>query len=139
MLKGLMASGLAMLWLLSAPAQAALLQFTITGVDINSASQVEFASFQVDSDPTPNGSAAGIGFYVAAVPGVFRYGSTTTLEPQDITFYLDREHGYDDPTSNAGGLFVGKGNLLGFYGPQLFIGPINSPTIRTGSFTLFDE
>lgn len=139
MLKKVMASGLAALWLLSAPAEATLLQFTISGVDVNSAGQVEYASFQVDSDPTPDGSAAGIGFFVAAVPGVFQYGSTATFEPQDITFYLDRAHGYDDPTTNAGGLFVGEGDLLGFYGPQLFTGPIDRPTVQTGDFTIFDE
>ena len=62
----------------------------------------------------------------------------TTTVPQDISFYLDAAHGYNDPNTEPGGLLVGEGDLLEFGGPQLFDGPVDTPTLRTGSFTLLD-
>ena len=115
---------------LSAPSQAVTLQYTISGIDTLSAGQVEFASFRVNSNPVPDGTDPAFGFYVAAVPGTYTYGSTTTTVPQDISFYI---------SDYGGGLFVGGGELLGFGGPQLFMGPIEHPTLLTGPFTLIDE
>lgn len=134
-------AGAALMTLLALPAtaQAVPLQYTVNGIDTLAGGEVEFASFQIDSNPVPAGSLAGIGFYVAAIPGTFTYGSTTTTVPQDITFYLDLAHGYDDPTTQPGAFYVGDADLLGFNGPQLFSGPIDNPTLLTGTFTIFDD
>ena len=114
---------------LAMPAQAARLRYLISGSDTLAGNQIEFASFRVDQNPTPDGTDPAFGFFIAAVPGTYTYGSTTTSAPQDISFYISA---YD------GGLFVGEGNLLGFGGPQLFSGTLDHPTLLTGSFQLTD-
>ena len=122
----------------TAPVQAVVLQYTISGLDTLADNQTEFASFRIDTNRPLDGYLEGIGFYYAAVAGTFTYGSNTTTAPQDISFYLDAEHGYNDPNTEPGGLLVGEGDLLEFGGPQLFDGPVDSPTLRTGTFTLLD-
>jgi hypothetical protein len=130
--------GIALATIATTPTQAVVLSYTISGLDTLAGNQTEFASFQIDTDRIPDGYLQGIGFYYAAVPGTFSYGANTTTVPQDISFYLDAAHGYDDPNTQPGGLLVGEGDLLEFGGPQLFDGPVDNPTLRVGRFTLFD-
>jgi hypothetical protein len=127
----ILASGAAML-ALAAPADAALLQFTISGTDtlsgVNPPPTV-FASFQLDSSPVidPINVAPGIAFAIADVAGTFQYGATTRTTPQPINFFN---------ASQRGGLVVGTDFFLAFDGPQLYTGTEAAPTFRIGSFTL---
>ncbi len=130
--------GFALATIATAPAQAVVLSYTISGLDTLAGNQVEFASFQIDTDRIPDGYQEGIGFYYAAIPGTFTYGANTTTVPQDISFYLDAANGYNDPNTEPGGLLVGEGDLLEFGGPQLFDGPVDNPRLRVGTFTLLD-
>lgn len=125
---------------LTAPADAALLQFTISSMDMPSALTAdpdpsltppfEFASFQIDATPTvdPVNVAAGAAFALANVAGIFQSGQTIRTTPQTITFYN---------ASLRGGLIVGAdATFLAYDGPQLYTGPEAAPTLRTGNFTL---
>jgi len=127
----ILASGTAML-VLAAPADAALLQFTISGADTLSGINPPptfFASFQLDSSPVinPINVAPGAAFAIANVAGTFRYAATTRTTPQPINFFS---------TSQRGGLVVGSDFFLAFDGPQLYTGTEAAPTFRTGNFTL---
>ena len=130
--------GVALATVAAVPVQAVVLQYTISGLDSLADNQVELASFRIDADRMPDGYLEGIGFYYAAVAGTFTYGSNTTTAPQDISLYLDAEHGYNDPNTQPGGLLVGEGDLLEFGGPQLFDGPVDAPTLHVGNFILLD-
>lgn len=112
----------------ASPANAVLLQFTISGTDLNGA--IEYASFQLDSNPEIDGFFPGQGFLITAVPGVYRYGDTTLTTPQDLSFYT--------ATFN-GGLFVGNGDLLAFdSNPPLFTGSVEDPMFSVGTYQLTD-
>lgn len=122
---------------IATPADAALLQFTISGTDTLSPIDptfVEFASFQLDSNPMidPVNVAPGLGFAIADVMGIFQYGPIT-LSSQSISFFT---------TALSGGLLIGdgtaEGTLLAFDGPQLYFGTEAEPEFQTGSFTLID-
>ncbi|WP_233150680.1 PEPxxWA-CTERM sorting domain-containing protein [Sphingomonas mollis] len=119
------------------PADAALLQFTISGTDTLSPIDptfVEFASFQLDSNPLIDAVnvSPDQGFAIANVTGIFQYGPIT-LSSQSISFFT---------TALGGGLLIGdgtdNGTLLGFDGPQLYIGTEAQPEFLTGSFDLTD-
>lgn len=127
----ILASGTAML-ALAAPADAALLQFTISGNDTTSAADpapIVFLSFRIDSSPVvePVNVVPDSVFSIRDVAGTFQYGTTTFASPQPISFYA---------TSQAGGLVVGSDALFVFDGPQLYSGAEATPTFRTGDFTL---
>jgi hypothetical protein len=115
---------------LAAPADAALLQFTISGSDTNAElTPAVFASFQLDSTPTisPVNVAPDAGFAIADVPGTFQYGETVQTTPQPINFFH---------ANQGGGLAIGLDLFLLLDGPQLYTGPEATPTFRTGDFTL---
>lgn len=127
----ILASGAAM-FAIAAPAQAALLQFTISGSDTASGldpAPIVFLSFKIESSPViaPFNVIPGNVFVIPDVAGTFRYGTTTFSSPQPINFY---------PTSQAGGLVVGSNGLFVFDGPQLYTGTEAAPTFRTGNFEL---
>ena len=113
---------------IAAPADAALLQYSLSGFDTLANGEVVFASFQVDSNPTPSFLIPAGGFQVANVSGTFTYGATTTTGPRTIGFLA---------TSNRGGFNV-PGALLDFTGPQLYSGTAEAPTLLTGVFTVND-
>ncbi|KQU62447.1 hypothetical protein ASG67_05020 [Sphingomonas sp. Leaf339] len=122
---------------ITTPADAALLQFTISGTDTLSGidpAPIEFASFQLDSNPLVDAVNLfpGQGFAIADVMGIFQYGSTT-LSSQSISFLN---------TAVNGGLVIGDGTpggtLLAFDGPQLYFGTEAEPKFQTGSFNLTD-
>ncbi|MFS0738107.1 PEPxxWA-CTERM sorting domain-containing protein [Sphingomonas sp. 1P06PA] len=102
----------------STAADAALLQFDITG-DYT-------ASFQIDSDPVPNEWIGGTGFVIWDVPV-----SSAASGAFDIGFF---------DGSLGGGLsiidYVDFSTFFVADGPQLYTGPVNAPTFRTGTFSL---
>ncbi len=103
----------------ASPANAVLLQFTVTG-DYN-------ASFQVDSDPAPDFANAGY-FALYDVVGTFE-GAVSDIT--DLRFYIDAADGGFTVDDYVGGVF-----LYAFDGPQLFTGTTATPTFRTGTFAL---
>jgi hypothetical protein len=105
------------------PAQAAKYFFEVTG-DAN-------ASFELDSNPTPNESLPAAGFRMYAVPGFFN-GS---LESLLLTFYSAGFGGgfKMEPNDNVGN------QLIATNGPQLYTGPESSPTVLTGTFALTSQ
>lgn len=120
--------------IITTPADAALIQFTISGTDTLSPIDptfIEFASFQLDSNPLIDAVNAvpGQGFAIADVMGIFQYGPITLSSPQPISFFT---------TALNGGLLIGDGTLLAFDGPQLYFGTEAEPEFQTGSFTLID-
>lgn len=119
---------------MAAPANAVLLQFTISGFDTLSGTvpaPLEFASFKIDSNPTIAAGDAftGQGFFIRNVAGTYTYGSTTITTPQDLSFYAP---------SLDGGLFVEDGSLLAYDGVQIYTGPESAPVFHTGVFALTD-
>ncbi len=118
------------------PANAVTLQYTLSGNDLDGT--VEYASFQVDSNPVilPNNISVGNGFRVKFLSGIFQYGTQITTV-SDIQFFN---------TTNLGGFANvdpadtnGTSTFLIFDGPQLYSGSEASPTLLTGSFTLHDS
>ncbi len=100
-------------------AQAATYLFTITG-DYN-------ASFQLDSNPTPDDVSVGQGFTIWDVEGF----PDALLGIADVSFYN---------AAIGGGLgiedFFGGTTLLLTDGAQLYTGSEETPTLRTGTFAL---
>ena len=68
-------AGMALAAIAITPAQAAVLQYTVSGLDTLADNEIEFASFRIDTDRAVDGYLEGIGFYYAAIPGTFTYGS----------------------------------------------------------------
>ena len=101
------------------PAQAALLTFTVTG-DYS-------ATFQIDSNPTPDDLSAGQYFTIFDVENF----PAATLGVADVSFFNG---------SVGGGLelydFYGSNVLLSTDGPQLYTGSESAPTFLTGTFAL---
>lgn len=100
-------------------AQAASYLFTITG-DYS-------ASFELDSNPTPDDFGVGGGFTIWDVPGF----PDALLGIADVTFYN---------SGIGGGLgiedFFGGVTLLLTDGSQLYSGSEETPTLLTGTFAL---
>ncbi len=115
-------------------AGAETLQYTLNGT--TSDGLVEFASFQIDSNPIPLANNIGPdGFRVKFIPGIFQIGSQT-LTIQDLQFFTaDGGGGFFslDPTDK-----VGDSIFLNLGPDQLFDGPPSTPTLLTGTFGLFD-
>jgi len=109
---------------IAAPANATILQYTLTGLD--GTGTVEAASFQLDSTKAPSAfNASAFAFYDVA--GIFTYGTITqTLE--DIIFY----------TSALDGGFFTSDYVVTTAGPQLFTGSTSAPVLSTGTFALTD-
>jgi len=105
--------------ILAPPAQAVMHQFDITG-DYT-------ASFQLDSDPSPDAVEDGVGFVLWDVDGF----SDAVLGVADVTFYNTAIGGGMGIVDHYGGsiLFVTDG-------PQLYTGPESAPTLLTGIFAL---
>lgn len=104
----------------SAPASAALLNFTLTG-DYQ-------ASWQMDSNPVPDDYFEDGLFVVWDVEGDF---PGSLIDVVDLYFYAD---------DIGGGLgiddYYGETTLLITDGSQLYTGTEETPTIRTGTFAL---
>jgi len=103
----------------TAPAQAALLDFTITG-DYT-------ASFQLDSSPVPSDSASGLGFVLWDVPGF----PDAAISLADIYFYNAGVGGGMEISD-----FYGSSTLLVTDGPQLYSGSEFAPTFLLGTYAL---
>lgn len=103
----------------TAPAQAATLQYSLTG-DYS-------GSWLLDSNPVPDDGEDGLNFIIWDVTGF----PDAVLGIADLTFWNG---------SALGGLtiedFWGGSVLLDATGPQLYSGPEASPTLLTGSFDL---
>jgi hypothetical protein len=109
---------LALGFIVSTPsAKASTYTFTLTGAD-------NF-TFQLPSNPTPDGYTSGDHFFIANPPG---------LPANFITFYA---------SGAGGGMSAGDGEIdLGFStifdlgGPQLYAGDESSPMFALGTYTL---
>lgn len=117
------------------PAEARLLQYTLTGTDTNG--KIEFASFQIDDQPVilPGNFQSGQGFRVKFVAGTFRYGDTVKAV-QDVVF---------GNAATGGGFFTletndptGDTDFLDVVASQLYTGPESAPTLITGDFAVND-
>ncbi len=103
---------------IAAPANAALLNFTMTGTYT--------AFWQMDSAPTPYRSdTVAVDFNVT---GVFE--GVHSLK--QLSFYR---------AESAGGLqiYSPAGDFEDFEGDQLFTGPVRAPVFAPGAFLFFDE
>lgn len=119
--------GIAAASLTAAPADAALLNFSIDGPYT--------ASWTLDSDPRPNFSSRGYTFSLYDVKGGFPGASTSVV---DLIFYnQDFEGGfgiidfYADDTPDDAALLVTTG-------PQIYSGTEDAPAFRPGVFQLTD-
>ena len=101
-------------------ANAALLQFNLTG-DYT-------ASWQLNSTVVPDEAVEDVGFVLADVEGNF-LGSL--LDVADLVFYNGAEGGGFSIEDYYGGV-----TLLVTDGPQLYTGPEDTPTFALGSFAL---
>lgn len=118
--KSLKAAALAAALFSAGVANAALYQFNLTG-DYT-------ASWQLNSTPTVDDYATGIGFLVIDVEGNF---PGSLFDFVDLTFYsADADGGLqiDD--------YYGETTLLITDGGQLYSGPESAPTFLTGTFGL---
>jgi hypothetical protein len=103
---------------LAAPAQAAVLNFTISG-DYS-------ASFQIDSSPTPNEFIGGTGFVIWNVPVTGTDAGTFDL-------------GFFDGSLGGGMSIIDPATFEALFvadGPQLYTGSVSAPTFLTGTFEL---
>jgi len=103
-------------------ADAALLQFTITG-DYN-------ASFLIDESPTPDFVLDG---WMFAVVGVAGFPNATTGTLGDITFF-NKDFGGGILVSDTGGGFDYLFDASDL--DQYYTGPESAPTFRLGTYTL---
>jgi hypothetical protein len=120
LMKSLRNAALAVMLLSAGVANAALYQFTLTG-GYN-------ASFQVDSNPTPDVVGPGEGFILWDIEGNF---PGSVIDFADLTFYNE---------AIGGGLeildFWGDTLLLSTDGPQLYTGSEDNPFFTLGTFFL---
>lgn len=120
LLKSLRNAALAVMLLSAGAANAALLNFTLTGGYT--------ASWQLDSAPTPDASGEGEGFLIFDVEGTF---PDSVIGFTDITFWS---------ADIGGGLqiddYYGDTTLVSTDGPQLYTGTEDSPFFTLGTFFL---
>ncbi len=94
-------------------------------------------SFDIDSNPIPTSSYAGVGFDAPISNFVYTLnGSAISIGPADILFLSNTWNG-PMAVSLSGCCATAFENLPGFQfagGPQLYSGPESSPTILTGNF-----
>lgn len=119
LMKSLRCAALAAVLMTAGIANAALLQFTVTGAYT--------ASWQMESNPTPDDGEDGLYFTVWDVSGF----NDAVLGVADITFFSG---------DVGGGLeildFYGFNVLLSTDGPQLYTGSESNPFFTLGTFAL---
>ncbi|HVB56612.1 MAG TPA: PEP-CTERM sorting domain-containing protein [Candidatus Acidoferrales bacterium] len=106
-----------------------LLQYTLTGPDSYT------ASWTLSQTPTVITSVPDTGPITVIGEGYFEAEATdftvngSTPDNQDLAFFLEDQLGGVITTPNF--------STLNFYGPQLFSGPLDSPTMLTSGTTPF--
>jgi hypothetical protein len=119
MMKSLRCAALAAVLMTAGIANAALLQFTVTGGYT--------ATWQMDANPAPDDGEDGLFFTVWDVPGF----DDAVTGVADISFFS---------TDVGGGLeiydYLGSNVLLSTDGPQLYTGSEDNPFFTLGTFAL---
>lgn len=122
LLKSLRIAAVAVMLFSAGVAQAALIQFNLTG-DYT-------ASWQLDTSVPPYDPTPGLWVTYIDVPGTFPGASSPVV---DITFYTPAlDGGFEIYDFNADALLVAT------TGPQLYTGPETNPTFTLGTFDLTD-
>ncbi|MGH9690847.1 MAG: PEP-CTERM sorting domain-containing protein [Candidatus Acidiferrales bacterium] len=123
----------AVLLVLSSGAASAdtLLQYTLTGPDSYTASWTLSQTPTVIASVPDEGPDTFSGYFTAQTTNFSINGSTP--DNQNLDFFLGVVAG----VSTGGMLSDPNFALLSFYGPQLFSGPLDSPTMLTSGTTPF--